>query len=127
MPRLTCISARHRLPKLVWVYCPGHAGVEGNDKADRLAGKGTTTNGLRLGRSEVLRSLRHYLWAQSLGHHAIDRLKERGMERKSARLSSLKGSEKAIVNQTNIGSVSKAIFGYDLREGDERMRAFPIT
>ena len=42
---------------ILWVYCPGHAGVKGNDRADRLAGKATVTDGLRLGRSEVLRSL----------------------------------------------------------------------
>ena len=76
-----------------------------DDRADRLAGKATLTNGLLLGRSEVLRSLRHYLRAQSQGHHAIDRLEERGVERGSARRSSLKGRERAIVNQTNIGTV----------------------
>ena len=47
------------LRKLQWVYCPGHVGVKGNDRADRLAGKATLTSGLFLGRSEVLRSLRH--------------------------------------------------------------------
>ena len=30
------------LRKLLWVYCPGHARVKGNDRADRLAGKATT-------------------------------------------------------------------------------------
>ena len=45
--------------------CPGHAVVKGNDRADRLARKATLTIGLLLGRSEALRSLRHYLWAQS--------------------------------------------------------------
>ena len=50
---------------------------------------------LRLGRSEVLRSLRHYLRAQSQVHHTIDRLEERGQERGNARRSSLKGREKA--------------------------------
>ena len=45
------------------------------------------TSGLLLGRSEVLRSLRHYLRA-----HTIDRLEKRGVERKSARRSSLKGT-----------------------------------
>ena len=38
------------LRKLLWVCCPGHAGVEENDRADRLAGKATITSGLRLGR-----------------------------------------------------------------------------
>ena len=69
------------LRKLPWVYCPGHAGVKGNDRADRLAGKATLTSGLLLRRSEMLRSLRHYQQAQSEGHHAIDRLAERGVER----------------------------------------------
>ena len=64
------------LRKLLWVYCPGHAGVKGNDRADRLVGKATLTSALFLGRFEVLRSLRHYLRAQGQGHHTIDRLEE---------------------------------------------------
>ena len=104
------------LRNLLWVYCPGHAGVKGNDRADRLAGKTALTNGLLLGRSEVLRSLRHYLRAQSKRHHTIDRLEERGLERGSVRRSSLKGRETAIVSQTNIGTVSKAMFGKFLRD-----------
>jgi len=55
---------------------------EGNDRADRLAGKTTPKSGLLLGRSVVLRSLRYYLQAQSQGHHTSNRLKERGVERK---------------------------------------------
>ena len=69
------------LRKLLWVYCHGHAGVKGNDRADTLVGKATLTSGLLLRRSEMLRSLRHYQRAQSEGHHAIDRLAERGVER----------------------------------------------
>ena len=93
------------LRKLLWVYCPGHAGVKRNDRADRLAGKAHLTSGLLLRKSEVLRSLRHYLWAQSQGHYTTDRLEERGVERGSDRQSSLKGRERAIVNQMNIGTV----------------------
>ena len=37
--------------KFLWVYCPGHAGVKGNDRADRLVGKATLTSGLLLRRS----------------------------------------------------------------------------
>ena len=72
------------LGNLLWLYCPGRAGVKGNDRVDRLSGKATITSGLRLGSSEVLRSLRHYLRAQSQGHHAIDSLEERGVKRGSA-------------------------------------------
>ena len=34
------------LRKHLWVYCPVHVGVKGNDQADRLAGKATITIGL---------------------------------------------------------------------------------
>ena len=61
------------LRNVLWVYCLGHAGVKGNDRADRLAGKATLASGLLLGRSEVLRSLRHNLRAQSHVYHIIDR------------------------------------------------------
>ena len=101
------------LQTLLWVYCPGHAGVKGNDWADRLAGKATLTSGLLLRRSKVLGSLRPYLWAQSQGHHIIDYLEERGMERGSAWQFSMKLKiwERNIVNQMNIGTIWKATLG----------------
>ena len=74
-----------------------YAGAKGNDRADSLADKVTLTSGLILGRSEVLKSLRHYLRAQSRGRHTIDRLERRGGERGS--------------NQTKIGTISKATLG----------------
>jgi len=107
--------------KLLWVYCLGHAGVNGNDQVDRLAGKATLISGLLLGRSEVLRSLRHYLWAQSQGHHTTDHLEKRGTERGNPRRSSLKGWERAIVNQMNIGTISNATLGKLLRRGGAHM------
>ena len=105
------------LRKLLGVYCPGHARVKGNDRADTLVGKAIHTSDMLLGRSEVLRNLRHYLRAQSQGHHTMDRLEERGVERGSARRSSLKGREMAIVSQTNTGTVSKARLRKLLRDG----------
>ena len=53
-----------------------------------------------------------------------DRLEERGVDRGSARRSSLKGRERAIVNQTNIGTVSNAALGKLLRDGMGRIWAF---
>ena len=106
-PRLACVSINIHLWKLQWMYCPGHAGGKGNDQADRLAGKATTTSGLRLGWCEVLRNLRHYLQPQSQGRHTTDRLGERG----SVWHSSLKRQERAIVSRTNTGTVSKATLG----------------
>ena len=110
---------------LGWPFCITwsdkwqHARVNGlNDRPSRsTTGKATITTGLRLGRFEMLRNLRHYPRAQSQGRHTIDRLEERGVERGSARRSSLKGRERAIVNQTKIETVSKATLGQPLRDG----------
>ena len=92
---------------------------------DRLASKATLISGLRFGRSEVLRNLRQYLWVQNQGQNTIDRLEERGVERGSARRSSLKGRERPIVNQMNIGTVSRATLGKPPREGVERIWSVP--
>ena len=74
------------IQKILWVYCPGHAGVKGNDRADRLAGTATITTGLRLGKSEVLRAVRQHL--QQLEdnqehHHSVARLLERDVQKGS--------------------------------------------
>ena len=107
---------------LLCVYCPG---VKGNDRADRLAGKATLTSGFLLGRSAVLRSLRHYQRAQSQGHHTVDSLEERGAERESATRSSLKGRERAIVSQTNTVTVPKATLENLLRDEGGAHMGFP--
>ena len=79
--------------------------------------KAAITSNFRLGRYEVLRSLRHYLRAQNGGHDTVDRLEERGVERGSARWSSLDRGERGIVKQTNIGTGSKTTLGKLLRDG----------
>ena len=90
-----------------------------------MEGNASITSDLCVGISEVLRSLRHYLRAQNQGHHTMGRLEERGVERGCARRSSLKGRERANTNQTNLGNVSKATLGKLMRDGVERIWAFP--
>ena len=113
------------LQRLLWIYCPGHAGVSGNERADRLASTADITSGLQLGRAEVLRGLRNFLSTEKPEHHSIDRLKERGVEKGSGRHSTLQGRERSVFNQTNIGTVSRATLGRLLRDGAERVWAFP--
>ena len=74
--------------------------MKGSDRADRLVDRVTCTNSSLLRRSEVLRSFRRYLRAQSQGHYTIDRLGERDVEKGSTRKSFMKGRKRASVNQT---------------------------
>ena len=85
-----------RLQRLLWICCPGHAGVSGNERADRLASTADITSGLQLGKAEVLKSLRNFLNMGRPEHHSTDRLKERGVEKGSGQLSTLRGRERQI-------------------------------
>ena len=116
-----------RLQQLLWIYCPGHAGVSGNERADRLASTADITSGLQLGRAEVLRGLRNFLSTDKPEHHSTDRLKERGVEKGSRRHSTLQGRERSVFNQTNIGTVSRATLGRLLRDRAVCIWAFSST
>ena len=120
-------TAMHNLwlQRLLWIYCPGHAGVSGNERADRLASTADITSGLQLGRAEVLRGLRNFLNTDKPEHHSIDRLKEREVKKGSGRHSTLQGWKLSVFNQANIGTVSMATLGRLLRDGAERIWTFP--
>ena len=74
---------------------------------------------------QVIRGLRNLLNTDKPEHHSIDRLKERGVETGNGRHSTLQGRERSVFNQTNIGTVSRATLGRLLRDGAERVWAFP--
>ena len=100
-----------RLQRLLWICCPGHAGVSGNERADRLASTADITSGLQLGRAEVLRGLRNFLNIDRPEHYSIDHLKERGVETGSSRQSTLQGRERSVFSQTNIGTCLEGSLG----------------
>ena len=68
----------------LWLYCPEHAGVSGNERPDRLASTADIISGLQLGRAEVLRGLKILLNMDRPEHHSVDRLKERGWRKEAA-------------------------------------------
>ena len=90
--------------RLLWVYCPCHVGVSGKDPRDRPAGTADTTSGRQLGRTEIFRNLRNFLNMKRPEHHSTDRLKKRGVEKGSGRLSTLRGLDRSVFYQTNTGT-----------------------
>ena len=78
-----------------------------------------------LGRAEVLRGLRNFLNMDRTERHSINRLKGKGVEKGSGRHSTLQGRERSVFNQINIGTVARATLGGLLRDGTERVWAFP--
>ena len=86
-----------RLQRLLWIYCPGQAGVRGNERADRLASTADITSGLRRGRTEMPWGLRNFLNMDRPEHHCIDRLKEREVEKGSGPHFTLRGWEGSVI------------------------------
>ena len=113
-----------RLFRLLWIYCPGYARVSDSERVDRLASTADITSGLQLGRAQVLRGLRNFLNIDRPEHHSIDCLKKRGVEKASARHSTLQGQEQSVFNQTNTGTISRATLGRLLRDRAEYIWAF---
>ena len=105
--------------------CPGHAGVSGKERANRLASTADITSGVQLGRAEVLRGLRNFLNMDRPEHHSTDRPKERGVEKGSGRRSTLQGGERSVYNQKN--TVSRATFERLLRCHIELKLVFAVT
>ena len=82
-------------------------------------------HGLQLGGTEALRGLRDFVNMDRPEHHSVDRLKERGVEKGSGRHSTLQRRGRSVFYQTNIGTVLRATLGRLLRDGAERVWAFP--
>ena len=83
-----------RLQRLLWIYCPGQAGVGRNERAERPASTADITSGVQTGGAEVLRGLRNFLNIGSPEHHSTDRLKERG-----------EGSEATDILPSKVGTI----------------------
>ena len=87
-------------------------------------GKSVLTSGLAIGRTELLRSLRHYT-CEHKAKDPIGCLSKRGVEGGSTREYSFKGRERTNVNQTR--SVSKATLGKLMRDRVKRVWASPLA
>ena len=109
------------LQRLLCIYCPGHVGVSGNERADRLASTADITSGLQLGSTEVLRGLKNVLNMDRPEHHSIDLMKERGEEKGNGRHSTLHGRERSVFNQVNTGSFEGNLGETAERRGGARM------
>jgi ribonuclease HI len=75
------------LQELVWIYCPGHAGVRGNERADVLASKAPVVGTLDMDRGDILKSIMDRLLEEdtALDESSVLRLHEYGIKRGTSR------------------------------------------
>src|SRR5579871_5234561 len=93
---------------LVWIYFPGHAGVRGNERADRLAAMGPAIGQLTMDRGDIL----HSLYTRRLDKDTeVDevvgvRLREYGISKGDSRRGRLRGRSRKVYNQRATGTIS---------------------
>ena len=90
--------------KLLWVYCPGHAAVKGNEQADRLVSE-ADSGGQQLDKAEVLRGSRDFL---NMADHSIIALitwRKEEWRKERPPFHPTSGMICVLFNQTKTGSV----------------------
>ena len=93
---------------LKWIFCPGHAGVIGNERADFLAGQATIGGTLTLDPPTILANVNEFLLMHEplTNSYTLDALKENGIKRGYSRASTLRGKIRRCTNQMMMGTVS---------------------
>ena len=118
-----------RLRSIVWIFCPGHSGVRGNEAADRLAGDATVGDDIKPDRADILDRLRKRLTEEEdrevEEHHAIRRMQEMGVNRGMGRRCTLAGKERRLHNQLTTGTVSIDSLRVALGRGTEHFWSCP--
>ena len=120
---------RGGLRSIVWIFCPGHSGVRGNEAADRLAGEATVGDDIKPDRNDILdrlfKKLREEEDRESEEHHAVQRMQELGGTRGMGRKCTLAGKERRLFNQTMTGTVSACTLRMALERGTEHLWICP--
>ena len=96
------------LERLLWVFTPGHAGVEGNERADRLADAALIDNNITLDGPTVLQIVAEKLKEQrpQSSSHTLSILKEKGIQAGAGATSDMRGASRRYHNQMLTETIS---------------------
>ncbi|RUS87822.1 hypothetical protein EGW08_004421 [Elysia chlorotica] len=123
MEWMTAVIRPTAISSITWIFCPGHAGVKGNERADKLAGKATVNGTLRLDKQEVLKALSEHLRnaedTAAEDQQAIKRMIELGVRKGEGRGRQLVGKDRRVHNQVLTGTVSLDTLRCVLQRGAE--------
>ena len=97
--------------RIVWIYCPGHAGVQLNERADHLAGSAPTSDRIRLGASDIIGIIKDAQLRRCSGEEECPgkkRMLERGIRRGWVAKSHDSGRASQVKCQLATGTISRA-------------------
>ena len=116
---------RSRVAKISFIFVPGHAGVQGNERADELAGTATVEGGPAMDQADILNALRDARLSQEPSDDCesttMVRLREQQVKRGVAKQEHYAGSQRRLINQHRTGVVSRYTLRDLLRKGSEHL------
>jgi len=110
---------------VTWIFCPGHAGVLGNEQADKLAGLALVKEKIQYDKKNVIKVLWDKVWSGSdqVENLYVDRMKLLDIMRGSGRYFALRGKTR-FFNQCATGTISMT-FHWLLNRGTENVWVCP--
>ena len=114
------IYAGH-IEKLNWIFCPGHSGVIGNERADTLAGQAQIGGEFTLDPPTVLANVTENLSGREMSDsYTLKMLKEKLVKKGQGRSSSLRGPQRRRSNQMMMETISLHTLRWLLKRREEQ-------
>ena len=111
-----------------WIFCPGHAGVKGNERADQLAGSATIEGVLTLDAQSVIGLVRDHLASnRDEDSFTKEMLMEKGVKPGEARMCELRDPIRRYHNQLMMETVSIHTLRWTLKRRGEEAWSTPSS
>ena len=110
------------LERLTWIFSPGHAGVQGNERADSLAGAAAIDNNLTIDPPTVIECVTEQLMASrpESSSYTLSLLKDKGVQPGEAVNCNNRGITRRRQNQLLTETVSLQTLKYSLMLREEQ-------
>ena len=122
------IQDTQSISRLQWIFCPGHAGVKGNERADQLAGSAKIEGVLTLDSPTVIELVRDHLASTRVeDSFTKEMLIEKGVKPGEARKCELRDPVRRYNNQLMMETVSLHTLRWTLKRRGEEAWSTPSS
>ena len=120
------IQDTNSIRRLQWIFCPGHAGVKGNERADKLAGSANIEGVLTLDSPTVIGLVRDHLASNRVEESFTkEMLTEKGVQQGEGRRCGLRDPVRRCNNQLMTETVSLHTLRWGPSRGEARKHGVP--